>query len=134
MIILHQNKAQLIFSCMWQYTMCVATTMRTTCVGNLGWAMGNGWEISTVHLHQVSTMTFNSLNVANYSPYELVFGRRPKLLLDLETNHNIKVSSTFKDYYMLLNKRLQYLHELLQNFKFKRLAMIKRDRGFFQYN
>ena len=29
--------------------------------------------------------TFNSLNLCNYIPYELVFGRKPKLLLDLET-------------------------------------------------
>ena len=27
--------------------------------------------------------TFNSPNLANHSPYELVFGRKPKLLLDL---------------------------------------------------
>ena len=30
--------------------------------------------------------TFNSLNLANHSPYELVFRRKPKLLLDLETD------------------------------------------------
>ena len=42
--------------------------------------------------------TFNTLNLANYSPYELVFSRKPKLLLDLETNPSIKVSGTFKDY------------------------------------
>ena len=29
--------------------------------------------------------TFNSLSLAKYSPYELVFGRKPKLLLDLDT-------------------------------------------------
>ena len=29
--------------------------------------------------------TFNTSNLANYSPYELVFCRKPKLLLDLET-------------------------------------------------
>ena len=29
--------------------------------------------------------TFSSPNLANHSPYELVFGRKPKLLLDLET-------------------------------------------------
>ena len=28
--------------------------------------------------------TFNSPNIANHSPYKLVFGRKPKLLLDLE--------------------------------------------------
>ena len=35
---------------------------------------------------------------------------------------------------MLLNKRLQYLHKLIQDFKSKRLAMINKDRDFFQYN
>ena len=32
---------------------------------------------------------YNSLNLSNYSPYELVFGRKPKLLLDLETDPDI---------------------------------------------
>ena len=27
-----------------------------------------------------------------------------------------------------------YLHDILQNFKLKRLAMINKDREFFQYN
>ena len=31
-------------------------------------------------------------------------------------------------------KRLKYLHNLLLNFKSKRLAMINKDRAFFQYN
>ena len=34
----------------------------------------------------------------------------------------------------LLNKRLKHLHELLQNLESKRLAMIYKDRAFFQYN
>ena len=41
---------------------------------------------------------------------------------------------TFKDYYTLLNKRLQYLHKLLLDFRSKRLAMINKNRNFFQYN
>ena len=53
--------------------------------------------------------TFIFLYLANYSPYELVFGRKPKILLDPETDLDIKVSGTFKDYYILLNKRLKYL-------------------------
>ena len=65
--------------------------------------------------------TFNFPNVGNYFPHELVFGRKWKLLLDLETDLNIKVSGTSKDYYTLLNKRLQYLHNLLQDCKLKRL-------------
>ena len=51
---------------------------------------------------------FNTPNLANYSPYDLVSSRKPKILLDLETNPDIKVSGTFKDYYTLLNKKLQY--------------------------
>ena len=60
--------------------------------------------------------TFYSPNPGKCSPYELVFGRNPKLFLDLETNPDIKVLGTFKDYYTLLNKRLQYLYKLLKDF------------------
>ena len=77
---------------------------------------------------------FNTPNLGNYSPYELIFGRKQKLLLNLETMPDIKVSGTFKDYYELLNKRLQYLHKLLQDFKSKRLAVKNKDIIFVQYN
>ena len=50
---------------------------------------------------------FNSPNLANYRPYEIVIGRKPNLLLNIEINPDIKVSGAFKDYYILLNKRLQ---------------------------
>ena len=43
--------------------------------------------------------TFNFPNLRNYSLYELVFGRKPKLLLDQETDPDIKISSSYKDYY-----------------------------------
>ena len=51
--------------------------------------------------------TFNSPNLANHFPYELGFGRKTKLLLDLERDPNIKIAGTFKEYYMHLGKRLQ---------------------------
>ena len=87
-----------------------------------------------MHLATLAYNSFNSPNLANYSPNELVFGRKPKLLLDLETTPDSKVSGTFKDYYTLLNKRQQYIHKLFQDFRSKRLAMINKDRNFFQYN
>ena len=65
--------------------------------------------------------TFKSPNFITYSAYELVFSKRPKLLLDLQTNPDIKVSGTFKDYFMLLNKMLEYLHKLLQDFRLKKI-------------
>ena len=78
--------------------------------------------------------TFNSPNLANLSPYELIFGRNPKFLLDFVTNPDIKVSGTFTDYYQLLEKRLKYLQDLLQQFKFHQLAMINKNCKDFQYN
>ena len=60
--------------------------------------------------------TFNSPNLGNYSPYELTFGRKPKLLLNVETNPDIKVSRNFREYCDSLNKRIKYLHHLLSNF------------------
>ena len=49
--------------------------------------------------------TFNTHNIANFSSYELVFGRKSKVLLNLETTPDIKVARSFKNYYNLLNKR-----------------------------
>ena len=37
---------------------------------------------------------FQSPNLGNCSPYELVFGRKPKLLINIETNLDIKIAST----------------------------------------
>ena len=76
---------------------------------------------------------FNSPNLGNYSPYELTFGRKPKLLLIVESNPNIKVSRNFREYYELLNKRIKYLQDILFNFKSQRLTMINKDRENFQY-
>ena len=60
---------------------------------------------------------FHSPNVGNYSPYKLVFGRKPKLLINIETNPDIKIAGTFKDYHTLLTQRLDYLQKMLQTSK-----------------
>ena len=78
--------------------------------------------------------TFNSPNLANHSPYELVFQRKPKLLLDLEMDPDVKVSGMYREYFFQLSRRLEYLHKLLQDFQMKRLALINKDRDDFQYN
>ena len=72
---------------------------------------------------------FHTPNLGNYSPYELVFGRRPKTLINIETDLDIKVSGTYKDYHTLLTKRLDYLQNMLQNLKMKCLALLN-DREF----
>ena len=63
--------------------------------------------------------TFNTPNLGNYSPYELTFSRKPKALINLESNADIIVSKTFKEHYELLNKRIKYLQDILFNFQSK---------------
>ena len=63
-----------------------------------------------------------------------MFGRKPKLLLDLETDPDIKVSATYKEYYERLEKRLKYLQQALLDFKMRQLTLLNRDREYFQYN
>ena len=77
---------------------------------------------------------FHAPNLCKHSPFKLMFWRKPKILLNLKTDPDVKVSGTYQDYYMLLNKRLHYLQNLLQNFKLKCLALINKDREYFQYN
>ena len=60
--------------------------------------------------------TFNSPNLGNHSPYKLVFRRKPKLLLDLETDPDVRVLGAHREYLLQLRKRLKYLHKLLQDF------------------
>ena len=73
--------------------------------------------ILTVHLMNLGQMwpkylslatfvyiTFNTPTLANYSLYKLLFGRKPKILLNLETRADIKVLDSFKEYNNLLNK------------------------------
>ena len=77
---------------------------------------------------------FHTPNFRNYSPYELVSGRKPRILLNVETDPDIKVSGMFKAYHTRLTKRLDYLQKMLQNFKMKQLALVNKDKEYFQYN
>ena len=77
--------------------------------------------------------TFNTPNLGNFSPYELTYGRKPRPLINLDPDPDLRVSGTFREYYELQNKRLKYLHNILLNNKSKRLAMINKDRAFFRY-
>ena len=49
---------------------------------------------------------FNTPYLGNFSPHELTYGRKPRPLLNLDSNPDIKVSGTLREYYELLNKRL----------------------------
>ena len=89
------------------------------------------YQIIVKNFDKRSDSTFNSPSLTNHSPYELVFRRKPKLLLDLEMDPDIKVPGTYREYFIQLGKRLEYLHKLLQDFRMKRLALINKDRDDF---
>ena len=55
------------------------------------------------------------------------------MLIDLQTDPNIKISSTHNECYELLKKGSQDLQKSLCGFKVKKLAMLNKDREFFQY-
>ena len=65
--------------------------------------LGQMWP-KYLHFTTFAYNTFNTPNLGNYSPYELVIRRKPKSLLNLESTPDIKVSGAYKDYYELLNK------------------------------
>ena len=88
------------------------STILTKCLINLGQMWLKYLSLSTFAYN-----IFNTPNLANYSPYELVFGRKPKILLNLETTPDTNVSGSFKEYYKLLNKCMKYLQEMLCNVK-----------------
>ena len=94
--------------------------------------LGQMWPI---HL-PLATFAYNMFNTPkfrNYNPYNLTFCRKPRPLINLDSNADVKVSGTFKEYYELLNKRLKYLQDILLNFKARRLAMVNKNRAFLQY-
>ena len=71
-------------------------------------SLGQMWT-KYLSLAMFAYNTFNSPILGNYSPYELTFGRKPKLLLNVNSNPDIKVSRNFRGYYEFLNKRIRYL-------------------------
>ena len=57
--------------------------------------------------------TSHSPNLGNYSPFDLTLRREPMILLNLETDLDVRISGTYKDYHTLLAKRLKYLQNML---------------------
>ena len=73
---------------------------------------------------------FSTPNLENYSPYAFIFGRKPRRLLNLDSNPDIKVLGTFKEYYELLNKRLKYGRILRGLFEHERLKAANKHEKF----
>ena len=63
---------------------------------------------------------FHTPNLGKLFPYELVFRRKPRILINIETDPYIKISGMFKDYHTLLTKRLdaaEFQDEMIGSFE-----------------
>lgn len=94
--------------------------------------LGKDW-----HLYAKPCMlTYNSYatpNLDDHCPFELVFGRKPRIVPVLEVTPPIPVTGTFKDAYEILNKRLRYFREMLIKFRDKRYEVMNRAKEFHGY-
>ena len=94
--------------------------------------LGRDWHIYA----KPCMLTYNSFSTPNldgFCPFELVFGRKPRIVPILEVTPPVPVTGTFKDAYDLLNKRLKYFREMLIKFRDKRFEIKNRDREFQGY-
>ena len=89
--------------------------------------LGRDWHIYA----KPCMLTYNSFSTPNldgFCPFELVFGRKPRIVPIQEVTPPVPVTGTFKDAYDLLNKRLKYFREMLIKFRDKRFEVMNRDR------
>ena len=67
-------------------------------------------------------------NLANLSPFELVFGRPANIAPDLEMGPSVPVTGTFKKAKEVLDKKLLYLRRCLVDFRQKRQEEMNANR------
>ena len=81
-------------------------------------------------------LTYNSYatpNLDGFCPFELVFGRKPRLVPILEISPPVPVTGTYQNAFDLLNKKLRYFREMLIKFRDRRFEVMNRDREFHGY-
>ena len=66
---------------------------------------------------------FDSPNLANHSPFELVFGRKPKLLLDLEMDPDVKASGTHREYFLQLKEKIRVFTQAFARFSDDKISI-----------
>ena len=77
--------------------------------------------------------TFNTPNLGNYSPYELTFGGKPRPLINLDSNPDIKVFGTFIEYYEAPEQENKVPTKHSFQFQIQEVSNDYKDRAFFQY-
>ena len=77
--------------------------------------------------------SYASTNLADFSPFELVFGRKANICPELEIKPQIPITGTHKQAFELLQKRLLYFRQALQKFRETRQNLLNRDKTYHGY-
>ena len=73
---------------------------------------------------------FHTPNLAGYCPLQLVIGRTPKLIPELEVEPQVEVSKTYHEHFEALQQQLSYFRERLHKIREQRLLMQNQHREF----
>ena len=77
--------------------------------------------------HYLQTCTYSYHNFASpaldwLNPFQLIFGRAPKSLMELETTHQEGRIGSFKEYNVFLRKSFDYFQKIVHEYRLKQLT------------
>ena len=93
---------------------------------------GRNWHIFAKPC-MIAYNSYASPNLAGYSPFELVMGRKAHIAPIFEVTPPIPVTGTFSQAKAELDKKLQYFREMLRKFRDKRFEVMNKGREFQGY-
>ena len=77
--------------------------------------------------------SYASPNLADFSPFELVFGRKANICPAFELKPQVPITGTHKQAFELLQKKLRYFRQALQKFRDNRQSLLNRDKTYHGY-
>ena len=75
--------------------------------------------------------SYASPNLADFSPFELVFGRKANICPEFKPQ--VPITGTHKQAFELLQKKLRYFRQALQKFRDNRQNLLNRDKTYHGY-
>ena len=93
---------------------------------------GKNWHIFAKPC-MIAYNSYASPNLAGYSPFELVMGRKANIAPIFEVTPPVPVTGTFSQAKTELDKKLQYFREMLRKFRDKRFQVLNSNKEFHGY-
>ena len=94
--------------------------------------LGTDWDIYC----KPAMLVYNSYaspNLADISPFELVFGRKANICPEFEFKPQVPITGTHRQALEILQKKLRYFRQYLQKFRNERHALMNRDKEYHGY-